>query len=124
MASRRSKLAVSLDILADALKAYKKTKDGDFLVFLSVSKAFEVAVEYSWREFKKIVEDEGLDAPSPKGAVRGMARIGRIGNPEKWIEYINARNAGVHDYFGTTQDGYVGIAREFLGDARKVFKMR
>lgn len=112
----------SLDILADALRAYKKTKETDFLMFLSVSKAFEIAVEYSWREFKKIVEDEGLDAPSPKGAVRGMARIGRIDNPEKWIEYITARNAGVHDYFGTTQNEYVKIAQEFLNDAMKVFK--
>jgi len=125
MASDSVKLIKALETLGKAIDHINAIDDGEKdLAFLSVAKAFEVAVEYAWRSLREMVEDEGLDAPSPKAAVREAARLGIIDNPESWIEYINARNAGVHDYFGMTNEEYVKIAKEFLLNVKKLWKRK
>jgi len=125
MASDSAKLIKALETLGKAIDHINAIDDGEKdLAFLSVAKAFEVAVEYAWRSLREMVEDEGLDAPSPKAAVREAARLGIIDNPESWIEYINARNAGVHDYFGMTNEEYVKIAKEFLLNVKKLWKRK
>jgi hypothetical protein len=79
-----------------------------------LSKAFEILVEYAWKELKFRVEDSGLFAPSPKEAVRQAATMGLISDPEKWIAIINARNDSVHDYFTVPEKDYVSLASELL----------
>ena len=117
------KLIRSLDNLKKALKFMEAAKESDRdVAFLSVAKAFEVAVEYAWRDLQQKIESEGLDAPSPKAAVREAARLSIVDSAEAWIDYINARNAGVHDYFGMTNEAYIKIANEFLDDAEKIIK--
>lgn len=118
MASKENKLRKSLKTLQEALKKFKKD---DELSFLAVAKAFEISVEYSWRELKRIVEDEGLDAPSPKAAIREAARLGKLDDAEGWIEFVNVRNAGIHDYFGMGEEEYIEIAEDFLKHAKEVF---
>jgi len=79
-----------------------------------VAKAFEVAVEYGWKDLKRRVEDEGLSAPSPKEAVRQAARLSFIEEPEKWIACINARNDSVHDYYRVPPERYIEFAEDLL----------
>lgn len=119
MASKNLKLKRALDTLGRALTVFNKTKDKE-LAFLCVAKAFEIAVEYAWRNLRDQVEAEGVEALSPKAAVREAARLKLIDNPESWIEFINARNAGVHDYFGMGEKDYVDIAKDFLSAAKKL----
>lgn len=113
---KKSELRDAIDQLRHTLKFYDKSGSDEPAAFLAVAKAFEVAVEYAWKELKRRVDDEGLDAASPKEAVRQSARLGIIDNAERWLEYINARNSSVHDYFGMTQSEYVKIAREFVNE--------
>jgi len=89
VSKKQSKLIESVSQLEDALGAYKKETGDTTLYFLAVVKAFEIVVEYSWREFKARVEDEGLDAPSPKQAVKRAAQIGMIDKPDKWIFFAS-----------------------------------
>jgi len=105
--------------LRDALKQHQKSlkyyesKEGDSdLKFLTLSKSFEVLVEYGWKFLKERVEDEGLDAPSPKEAVRKSAQIGLITNPKKWIDCINIRNDSVHHYFGISKKKFYQVTVE------------
>ena len=118
----KAKLKHSLEQLKEAIRVYEKTKDNPGIQFLAVSKAFEVAVEYAWRELKFLAEDEGLDAPSPKSAVRQAAKLGFIDQAEKWIDYINARNEGVHDYFSIPEEDYLELAKDFLKECQKILK--
>jgi uncharacterized protein YutE (UPF0331/DUF86 family) len=104
--------------LDNAIKLYDQRAKDDPLPFLTASKAFEVAVEYGWRELKTKVEDEGLDVPSPKAAVREAARLKIIDDPEFWLKAIEARNASVHDYFGIGEEEFISIAREFFKVAK------
>lgn len=99
------------------LDFYDREGGDEPAAFLAVAKGFEVAVEYAWKELKRRIEDEGLDAASPKEAIRHAARLNIVANAEKWLEYVNARNSSVHDYFGMTEAEYVKIAREFLKEA-------
>ncbi|MBI4237104.1 MAG: nucleotidyltransferase substrate binding protein [Deltaproteobacteria bacterium] len=88
------------------------------LNFLTVTKAFEVLIEYEWRELKALVEDQGLDAPSPKMALKQAARLKLVTDLESWLDCIDARNNSVHDYFGISEQEYVELARKLVQLAR------
>lgn len=109
-----NKFSESIKQLDETLKVYNSKKERGHADFLAPAKAFEIAVEYGWRELKRRVEDEGLDAPSPKAAVRQAARIGIITAPEKWLDCINARNDSVHDYFCISEKEYIDLAESFV----------
>ena len=110
----RKQLEAALDLFQNADKAKKD------LFSLTMIKAFEVLVEYAWKEVKQRVEDEGFEVLSPKDAVRQAASVEIIDKPDKWIEAINARNLSVHDYFNLSADQYAEMAAEFLKIVKKV----
>lgn len=116
MASKKGKtrLKESLAQLQTAITAYKRSDGDEQMEFLALSKAFEVAVEHAWRELKMRVEDEGLDAPSPKAAIKQAAKLGFISDVEDWLAAIDARNDSVHDYFGIPESNYASLAGKFL----------
>ena len=82
-----------------------------------VSKCFEVALEYFWKFLKRVIEDSGLEATSPKDTIKVGASIGMVKNPEKWIRYINSRNLAVHDYLGIDNSEYLSLIRDFSLEA-------
>lgn len=110
-------LKTSVQSVKDALEFYEQGDASDDIKFLAVSKAFEVAVEYGWKELKLRVEGEGLEALSPKDAIRQAARLEMISEAEVWLEFINARNSGVHDYFGLPRDHYLTLVKRFIAEA-------
>ncbi len=112
MESKKTKLPKAIKNLEDALKIYQREKTD--LNFLTVSKAFETVVEYAWRELKRKVEDQGLEAPAPKMAIKEAAKLHFISHPETWLECIDARNNSVHDYFGISESEYYELAEELL----------
>lgn len=114
MASGKKKLHKSLEQLKKAIATYENSDRDDELQFLALSKAFEIAVEYAWRDLKKYVEEEGLEAQSPKAAVRQAAKLGIIKEPDQWLLCIDARNDSVHDYFGIPESEYVGLIKKFI----------
>lgn len=120
MASEKERpLEEALGNLSSAIAGYQRRGKEDSLPLLALTKAFEVAVEYAWRALKKRVEDEGLDCPSPKAAVRESAKLGFISDPALYLKAIEARNASVHDYFGISTDEFVRLAQEFAKLAKR-----
>jgi len=112
---KHHKVQESLDDLGRAIEACVLTNSGEprSLSFLALSKAFEVALEYGWKHIKAKVEDLGLEALSPKDAVREAARLKVIRNPEMWIKAINTRNLTVHDYFSMSEAEFLDLAKDF-----------
>ena len=116
-------LIQSLEDLSLAVENYnvlKRKKDEKRLAFLALSKAFEVAVEYSWKALRVKVKDEGMNPQSPKAAIRDAAKIGIISDVEEWLIFVEARNTGVHDYFGIPEKDYVKITAGFLSRSRQI----
>ena len=125
MASKKqSKVIESLHDLERAIAAFTPSKSGQprSLTFFALSKAFEVALEYGWKHLKLAVEDRGLEAPSPKDAVREAAIVKLIHNPELWIKAINARNLSVHDYFSMPEQDFVTLVKDFALELAKDLK--
>ena len=123
MVSKKSseKLKESIKQIESALEFYDANPKEHYMRFLTVSKAFEVATEHAWKELKQRVESEGVEALSPKDAIRQAAKMKMIDSAEDWLEYINTRNSSVHDYFGISQKDFVELARKFLAAAKQVF---
>lgn len=112
MESKKNKLPKAMGHLEEALGLYKREKTE--LHFLTLAKTFETVVEYAWRELKRLVEDQGLEAPAPKMAVKEAARLKYITEPELWLDCIDARNNSVHDYFGISEPEYYELAEKIL----------
>ena len=112
VSNRLKKINEAVDYLKQALAQYDQA--ADHLKFLALSKSFEICVEYVWKELKFRIEDEGLEAQSPKQAIRQAAKLGLITDPEDWINCINARNDSVHDYFGIPEEDYRQITETFI----------
>lgn len=109
---KKEKLPKAQKNLEEALRQYEAAPSE--LNFLALSKSFEIVVEYAWRQLKETVEDQGLEAPSPKMAVKQAAKLNLITDPERWLDCIEARNNSVHDYFGIPEKEYVSLAQQFL----------
>ena len=116
----KAPLKQSLVNLQNALKEYQKKKSDNPLPLLTVTKAFEISVEYGWRELRMRVEDEGVEVQSPKAAVREAAKIGLIEDAKDWLLSIDARNNSVHDYFGVSEKDFIKIVERFLIVALKL----
>lgn len=59
---------------------------------------FQYSIEMAWKTSKKVIEDQGLEADSPKNVMRVLAKINLIESAEPWIDFVNARNLIVHTY--------------------------
>jgi len=86
----------------------------------SISKCFEVALEYAWKFFKRRIESDGMEIYTPKDAIRAAASIGLIDNPELWISFIDNRNLSVHDYLGIEDKEYLESIKVFLRECKRL----
>ncbi|MFH1356788.1 MAG: nucleotidyltransferase substrate binding protein [bacterium] len=118
---RKDKLKTAYNELKETVLFYESNKDvSESIRFNALAKAFEVAVEYGWKELKFRVEEEGLEVYSPKEAVRQAAKIGVIEDASLWIDFIKARNEGVHDYFEIPEEDYFKLAKSYLKVAKNI----
>lgn len=86
----------------------------------ATAKRFEVAFEYVWKALKAALEFQGEEVYGPRDSIALAASYQWIDDVEQWAEFLQARNAGVHDYFGLTPDEYAEIARRFLSSAKDI----
>lgn len=60
--------------------------------------AFEYCFELSWKIMRKLLEERGKIANSPRETFRMAALEGFIDDPEIWFDFIKKRNLTVHTY--------------------------
>lgn len=75
------KLNKSIQDLEHAL-GFEKDAEKDSFFYFGIAKAFEVCLEFAWKFLKKNVEDQGLEARSPKEAIKIAGRLDIIENVE------------------------------------------
>lgn len=59
---------------------------------------FEFSFELSWKLMQSILAENGIEAYGPKNAIRESAKLGLIDNPQRWLEFLKARNLTTHTY--------------------------
>ena len=112
------KAIVALD---HALKFLKEAGKDPFY-FSGISKSFEVCLEYAWKYLKTQLDQEGLEAYSPREIIKVAGRAGFIDNVEKWLDFLENRNLAVHDYLGLSEKQYLTSIQAFLREAKKLLK--
>jgi nucleotidyltransferase substrate binding protein (TIGR01987 family) len=117
--STSEKLRQAVGDLKHALEFEGKASKDSFY-YLGIAKAFEVCLEYAWKFLKKQVEDEGLEARSPKEAIKIAGRLDIIDDVEKWLSFINTRNLAVHDYKSISDKEYLETIHSFSGEVSKL----
>jgi nucleotidyltransferase substrate binding protein (TIGR01987 family) len=113
------KLRQASDDLKAALQ-HKTKALKDRFYFAGISKTFEVAFEYAWKALRAEVVASGLDAPSPRDAIKQAGKIGMLDNVELWLEFLSVRNSAVHDYLGITADKYLQTIEDFYHELSKL----
>ncbi len=116
-----SKFENSIKAMEHAL-TFSKQANQDPFYFSGISKSFETCLEYAWKHFKQKAQEEGLEAYSPKDAIRQAGRLHLIDNVEKWLDFLEDRNLAVHDYLGISNEEYFDTIKEFLIEVKKLTK--
>lgn len=63
-----------------------------------IIQAFDYCFELSWKMMKRLLEERGRIANSPRETFRMVALEGFIHDPEIWFDFIKKRNMTVHTY--------------------------
>ena len=84
--------------------------------------AFEYCFELSWKIMKRLLENRGRTANSPREAFRMAALEGFIADPEIWFDFLKKRNLTVHTYNETDADLVISIVPIFAAEVKEFLK--
>jgi len=79
--------------LKEAIKAKPTRMNKDATI-----QRFEFTFELSWKTLQEYIRDQGFDCKSPKSCFREAARLELIDDPQRWFDYLRARNLIAHTY--------------------------
>jgi nucleotidyltransferase substrate binding protein (TIGR01987 family) len=117
------KLADAVDKLGRALTFEKKAKSDPFYS-AGLAKSFEICFEYAWKYFRRVAAEHGLDAFSPRDAIKTAGRLGLIDDVETWLAYLEDRNLSVHDYLGVQDQDYLKTMKSFHLSAKELLSKK
>ena len=86
----------------------------------ALAKAFESAFEHAWKHLKREADQAGLEAYSPRDALRFAAQLKTIDDLELWNQFLNARNLSVHDYVGMHDATILQLVRQFRDEVNRL----
>ncbi len=78
-----------------------------------IIQAFEYCFELSWKIMKKLLQERGKIANSPKEAFRMSALEGFIDDVEIWFDFLKKRNLTTHTYNEHEADEVINICASF-----------
>lgn len=88
----------------DYRKALKSLEEGlqiepyDDIIVDGVIHRFEFTFELAWKLMKDYLEYEGIEAKSPRSAIKEAYRIGMVSDGDGWIDMMIDRNKTSHIY--------------------------
>ena len=80
--------------------------------------AFEYCFELMWKIMKKLLEEHGLIANSPKETFRMAALEGFIDDPELWFDFLKKRNLTLHTYEEKEVENIMSICPIFSSEVK------
>ena len=113
-------LTHNLDNLDRALSKLKEfAQEGELreVERAGVIQAFEFSFELFWKTFKKIADDRGYRAGSPKTSLQMAFQEGIIEHEKIWLDMLEDRNRSVHSYNEATAQAILDNIRGGYIDA-------
>lgn len=84
--------------------------------------AFEYCFELVWKTMRRLLEERGKIANSPRETFRMAALEGFIENPELWFEFLKKRNSTVHTYQEVEAANVLSVCEAFSDEIKKFLK--
>lgn len=84
--------------------------------------AFEYCFELTWKIMKRLLEERGKSANSPKEVFRLAALEGFIQDPEVWFDFLKKRNLTVHTYEEKEALSVFSICPAFSSEVKRFLK--
>ena len=99
--------------LEAALAQDPRTTD---LVVDGTIQRFEFAFELAWKLMQALLKTQGLEAASPRAAIKEAFRVGWLPDGDGWIDMLEDRNKTSHLYDETAAQAiYDKIKRQHIG---------
>ncbi|MSR76933.1 MAG: DUF86 domain-containing protein [Candidatus Omnitrophica bacterium] len=93
------------DLKHDYLKALKRLREAveedlskGSIVIDGTIQRFEFVYELGWKLLKAVLDFQGVNAPTPRQAIKEAFQAGLIPNGEDWIDMLEDRNRTSHIY--------------------------
>ncbi len=84
-------------------------------------KSFEICFDLTWKYLQARLQEDGLEANSPKSAFREAGKFGLLSEVKAWLDFTDFRNLSVHTYKPLLADEVYAMAQaEFLPAARQM----
>ena len=98
--TREEKLRAQMASLARAVERLKAAleRHKDEFIRDSAIQRFEFTFELAWKTLKTFLELQGLEARSPRAAIRGAFQVGLLPEDPFWLEMLELRNLTNHTY--------------------------
>lgn len=80
--------------------------------------AFEYCFELCWKIMKRLLDDRGVLANSPREVFRMAALEGFVADPEPWFDFLKKRNMTVHTYNANQADEVIAICPLFAQEVK------
>lgn len=72
-------------------------KKGDIVIDGTIQR-FEFTFELSWKLMKAVLEQNGIQAGTPRDVIKEAYKTGMIGDGQAWIKMLESRNQTAHIY--------------------------
>ena len=115
----KEKLTSAISDLDHAL-TFQKQALKDHFYYGGIAKAYETAIEYAWKYFRAEAIEAGLEAESPRDAIKQAGVLSIINDVENWLRFLKLRNVAVHDYLGLRPEDYLKAANELAAELKKL----
>jgi nucleotidyltransferase substrate binding protein (TIGR01987 family) len=113
--TRQAQFRTACERLREALRAEEQPFARDpavrRVVLGGIVKAFEFCYELGWKAMQKWLQDQGLEARTPRQAFEGAIAAGLIADPEAWSEVKTFRDKTSHTYDEETALEVAAFAR-------------
>ena len=83
---------------------------------------FEFTFELAWKVMKNFAYEKGLEAISPRDAIRTAAQLGLIEKVEEWFTFLEARNNSSHIYDEKMAADVYETTKKFLPEVQALIK--
>ena len=85
------------EMLNRALKRREEAPE-DEMIQMALVQVFEFTYELSWKTMKDYLESQGIDAKTPRDAIKQAFRIELIEDGHVWMQALENRDLTVHTY--------------------------
>lgn len=79
---------------------------------------FEYTFELSWKFGKRVLEQSGIQSPTPRSVIRDLAQAGWISDARLWMKFLEARNATSLTYSAKTAEEVFQATQIFLTECK------